>query len=640
MGILPGALKRVTAVQQVFIAEKDETSFPHKKPKYTPLVKSPLKQNSRHHPNHGHQKIPSASVDAFHESAETQREEEEEEEEEREIERLQDGEPELHRARETSVVQLFYDLFFVANLTTFTGVHEINDTDSLRSYLGFFVILWATWFQVAKYDVRFGNDSAFERVCKALQFGVMVGFAVTGPNFNVTYEIDTPGATRALQTDQTLTLILMASRLILAVQYLAVYWWLKEFPRARAPLIVHAATSLGAALIFLGLYFSFSPSSPGNAGLGIVGWYVAFVLEAAIILFASGHVSFLSFIHTPMVERLGLLTLIILGEGVIGLCQSIQKVGANLSFGADIIGQIISGVGIIYFVWMLYYDQTEKKRVGRLRQELWTILHFPFHICILLLVQGQATLTVWLKINDLANPVYPAAFDIPFFNYANITDPPAGAALASYVTNLNSTLQGVFENFKSSQNPDPFPEGLNDVLTSVAAGTYNVTDDFVYIIDYIYYQSYSGICGLFNIEAPEKDRSGQESSNDAGAQAVNDIVNIFFTVYTYFFVAAGLTLIMLTLLLRLGKREKYRTEMLGMAVRYLIGIGLALLALMNLPALEDNENAAIYTYINSPWMMPTVLLSYLLVIIVDNLVRNHIRKKYLNWKSNALGMAV
>ena len=474
------------------------------------------------------------------------------------------------------------------------------------------MILWATWFQVAKYDVRFGNDSAFERVCKALQFGVMVGFAVTGPNFNVTYEIDTPAAIRALQTDQTLTLILMASRLILAVQYLSVYWWLKEYPRARFPLVIHAATSLGAALIFLGMYFSFSPTSPGNTGLGIVGWYVAFVVEAAIILFASGQVSFLSFVHTPMVERLGLLTLIILGEGVIGLCQSIQKVGANLSFGADIIGQIISGVGIIYFVWMLYYDQTEKKRVGRLRQELWTILHFPFHICILLLVEGQATLTVWLKIDDLSAPVFPAAFNIPFFLDANVTSPPTGTDLTSYISSLNETLQGVFDHFQSPQNPDPFPAGLDGVLADVAANQYNSSDDFAYAINYIYYQSFSGICGLFNIEAPEKDRSGAESSGDAGAQAFNDIINIFFTVYTYFFVAAGLTLIALTLLLRLGKREKYRTEMFGMGVRYVIGIGLALLALMNLPALTDWDNAAIYVYINSPWMMPTVLLSYLL----------------------------
>lgn len=39
-------------------------------------------------------------------------------------------EPVLKRAHEASTIQLFYDLFFVANLTTFTNVHEIDDADS------------------------------------------------------------------------------------------------------------------------------------------------------------------------------------------------------------------------------------------------------------------------------------------------------------------------------------------------------------------------------------------------------------------------------------------------------------------------------------------------------------------------------
>ncbi|MCJ1402513.1 hypothetical protein MMC11_005733 [Xylographa trunciseda] len=642
MGIIPEALKRITSVQQVFITEKDETSFPHRKPKYTPLIKSPLKQNKHHHRHLGHGKTLFASVNATHEGTDTQQEalDEEEDEEEREIELLEDGEPELHRARETSVVQLFYDLFFVANLTTFTSVHEISDTDSLRSYIGFFVILWGTWFQVAKYDVRFGNDSAFERICKALQFGVMVGFAITGPNFDVTFETDTPAAILALQTDQTLTLILMASRLILTVQYLSVFWWLKEFPRARMPLIIHAVTSLGAALIFLGLYFSFDPSSPGNAGLGIIGWYVAFAVEAAIILGASAQVSFLSFIYTPMVERLGLLTLIILGEGIIALCGAIQKVGSSLSFTGDVIGQIISGVGIIYFIWMLYYDQTEKKRVGRLRQELWTILHFPFHICILLLVEGQATLTVWLKILDLINPIYDTAFDIPYFDPNSPVDvPPRGAALTSYLTNLNSTIQAVFKGFPTADGSTSVPWQVEDALVSLMPGV----DNYTYFdgnISTIYYNSFTGVCNLFQIEAPKQDLTS-DNNDSSGQQSVADITNIFFTVYTYFFIAAGLTLIALTLLLRLGRREKYRTEFFVMTFRYLIGIGLALLALMNLPSLQlNNDHAAIYTYIGSPWMLPTVLLSYLLVVVVDNLVAYHIRKKYLNWRSNSLGVAV
>jgi hypothetical protein len=39
----------------------------------------------------------------------------------------QRDEPQLQYEAETSSLQLFYDLFFVANLTTFTGDHEINN---------------------------------------------------------------------------------------------------------------------------------------------------------------------------------------------------------------------------------------------------------------------------------------------------------------------------------------------------------------------------------------------------------------------------------------------------------------------------------------------------------------------------------
>ena len=43
---------------------------------------------------------------------------------------LSKGDPPLKRPHESTTIQLFYDLFFVANLTTFTSVHEINDKNS------------------------------------------------------------------------------------------------------------------------------------------------------------------------------------------------------------------------------------------------------------------------------------------------------------------------------------------------------------------------------------------------------------------------------------------------------------------------------------------------------------------------------
>lgn len=75
---------------------------------------------------------------------------------------------------EASTIELFYDLFFVANLTTITSVHYMVDLESVASYILFFIILWFTWFQTSLYDIRFSVDSFYERVIKAIHFLVMM----------------------------------------------------------------------------------------------------------------------------------------------------------------------------------------------------------------------------------------------------------------------------------------------------------------------------------------------------------------------------------------------------------------------------------------------------------------------------------
>jgi hypothetical protein len=91
--------------------------------------------------------------------------------------------PEFKKRTETTNIELFYDLFFVANLTAFSGNHEIQDTKSLTSYIGFFCVLWFTWCQVSLFDVRFVADSVLERTAKAIHLGVMIGMAIVAPKF-------------------------------------------------------------------------------------------------------------------------------------------------------------------------------------------------------------------------------------------------------------------------------------------------------------------------------------------------------------------------------------------------------------------------------------------------------------------------
>lgn len=42
----------------------------------------------------------------------------------------------FHVRHEASLIELFFDLFFVANLATFTAVHEITNGATARAYIG------------------------------------------------------------------------------------------------------------------------------------------------------------------------------------------------------------------------------------------------------------------------------------------------------------------------------------------------------------------------------------------------------------------------------------------------------------------------------------------------------------------------
>lgn len=59
-------------------------------------------------------------------------------------------------------------------------------------------------------------------------------------------------------------------------------------------------------------------------------------------------------------------------------------------FAPALIGTVISAVIIIYFVYMIYFDWMNKTECGRIREGFWVFLHFPFHLALVLLVEGVA----------------------------------------------------------------------------------------------------------------------------------------------------------------------------------------------------------------------------------------------------------
>ena len=155
----------------------------------------------------------------------------------------------LHRHFDATPIELFFDLFFVANLSTFTATHEIHNVEALGAYIGFLGVIWFTWLQVTLFDIRFARDSVFERTCKAIQLAAMVGFASAGTRFTTRVRDENVWAF------QSLSLFLGRSRILLALQYTVnnVVFLRKRMKPAAKGVSIIAATLFVSSLIYLGV---------------------------------------------------------------------------------------------------------------------------------------------------------------------------------------------------------------------------------------------------------------------------------------------------------------------------------------------------------------------------------------------------
>lgn len=150
------------------------------------------------------------------------------------------------------------------------------------------------------YDVRFSTDSIFERIAHACHFGVMVGLAVIGPQFN-TDNVNW-GAL------QQLSLILMASRVILIFQYSSTLYFSWRYRTTRLPLMSVLVSLALAVIMYLGISFAFSTKSSSKA---YIAWYFIAVFEVGANIGIAGIWHVLSFKGTHLTERMTCLTLII-----------------------------------------------------------------------------------------------------------------------------------------------------------------------------------------------------------------------------------------------------------------------------------------------------------------------------------------
>lgn len=213
------------------------------------------------------------------------------------------------------------------------------------SYILFFTILWFSWLQTTLYDIRFSVDSVYERVMKAIHFFVMMGFASVSTNWN---PMDTTLPSTAANL-QFMAIVLMTSRLGLGIQYGVAAFYARRVNRGVLPLILHSAAMFVAGFVYLGvrlptllplsarggtdvrqLYFVFRSGSQPRS---YIAMFIVILLEAVAVFVTSALFVDVCFKMTHLVERMGLLTLIVMGEGIIVMLKAVNVVEQGSTYG-------------------------------------------------------------------------------------------------------------------------------------------------------------------------------------------------------------------------------------------------------------------------------------------------------------------
>lgn len=279
--------------------------------------------------------------------------------------------------RRATWLELFYDLIFVAAIAEVA--HYLNAHLSLLGFCGYvllFVPIWWSWVGATFYATRFDTDDLGHRLLTLLQMVTVAVLAV-----NVHHGLEKSSAGFALSY--------VAVRSILIVQYLIAGYHVV----AARKLTTWYASGFSVA-VAIWLVSVFVPV-PWRFGL----WILGFVVDFGTPLTAGKLVAKVppSFSHVP--ERLGLFTIIVLGEAVIAVVRGV----AQLEWGIGSAAVALLGMLIAFSLWWIYFDSVDGSplqamKVGNMVIGLtWLYSHLPLAIGIAATGVGVEHMIVFSK---------------------------------------------------------------------------------------------------------------------------------------------------------------------------------------------------------------------------------------------------
>ncbi|HEY9768214.1 MAG TPA: low temperature requirement protein A [Coleofasciculaceae cyanobacterium] len=269
-------------------------------------------------------------------------------------EECEDGE------RRATWLELFFDLIFVVAIAQLA--HNFNEDFNFMGLvkLGIlFIPVWWCWIGATFYDTRFNNDGLVDRLITLSQMAIAASMAA-----NIHHGLDSSSVGFALSY--------ISFRGVLICQYLHAGY---HVPQAR-PLTSWYAIGFTISIVFW-LASIFVPI-PWRFML----WGIGLIVDFATPLTAGKRVVKVppNMAHTT--ERIGLFTIIVLGESIVAVVGGVSEIGwTPISIAIALLG-----LSIAFSFWWMYFDTVEESPLQAMRKGdmvvalTWLYSHLPLAV--------------------------------------------------------------------------------------------------------------------------------------------------------------------------------------------------------------------------------------------------------------------
>ena len=262
--------------------------------------------------------------------------------------------------RSATWLELFFDLIFVVAIAQLAHVFQAEFTFAGLAKLAIlFVPVWWCWVGATFYDTRFDNDGLVDRLITLLQMAIAATMAA-----NIHHGLDSSSVNFALSY--------IAFRGVLICQYLHAGY---HVPQARE-LTTWYAVGFGISIIFW-VASVFAPL-PWR----FVMWGIGLIIDFATPLTAGKRVVNVPPDMSHTTERIGLFTIIVLGESIVAVVGGVS----DLKWTPMSIAIALLGLSIAFSFWWMYFDTVDESPLQAMRQGkmvtalTWLYSHLPLAI--------------------------------------------------------------------------------------------------------------------------------------------------------------------------------------------------------------------------------------------------------------------